>query len=304
MSTREALAALIERFTPSEGPHETCCGPRVGLYRVTQPSEPNHAVHEPAFCVLAQGRKRVLVGDAVHHYDSHNFFLASVDVPVAGQVIEASPEAPYLSFRITLDPDLVSEMIMEAGLAARLDAAAPLVGGMSAGAMTPQLFDAACRMVRLMETPEDAPMLAPLIEREILYRLLTGEHGPRLAQIARRDGRLRQVNRAIGWIKRNFDQPFSIDAVAEEARMSASALHQHFKAVTSLSPLQYQKQIRLQEARRLILVQRLDAATAGHTVGYDSPSQFSREYARLFGAPPLRDVARLREQPEPLAVGA
>lgn len=301
MSTREALAALIERFTPSEGQHETCCGPRVSLYRVHQPSEPHHGVHDPAFCVIAQGCKRVLVGDVVHTYDGQNFFLAAVDVPVAGQVVEASPEAPYLSFRIVLDPTLVSELIMDAGLAARLDAAAPLVGGMSAGAMTPELFDVICRMVRLMETPEHASILAPLIERELIYRLLIGPHGPRLAQIARRDGRLRQVNRAIGWIKRNFDQPFSIDAVADEARMSASALHQHFKAVTSLSPLQYQKQIRLQEARRLILVQRLDAATAGHTVGYDSPSQFSREYARLFGAPPLRDVARLREQPEPVA---
>lgn len=301
MSTREALAALIERFTPHEGPHETCCGPRVGLYRVHQPSEPMHAVHEPAFCILAQGRKRVMVGDVVHTYDDRNFFLAAVDVPVAGQVVEASPEAPYLSFRITLDPTLVSEMIMDCGLVARLDAAAPLVGGMSAGAMTPALFDAACRMVALMDCPQDAPILAPLIEREILYRLLTGEQGPRLAQIARRDGRLRQVNRAIGWIKRNFDQPFSMEAVAEEARMSPSALHQHFKAVTSLSPLQYQKQIRLQEARRLILVQHLDAATAGHSVGYESPSQFSREYARLFGAPPLRDVARLREQPERMA---
>jgi AraC-like DNA-binding protein len=262
MSTREALAALIERFAPNEGPHDTCCGPRVGLYRVSQPSEPTYAVHEPAFCVLAQGRKRVLVGDAVHHYDDRNFFLASVDVPVVGQVIEAS-----------------------------------------AGAMTPELFDAACRMIRLMETPEHAPVLAQLIEREILYRLLTGDQGPRLAQIARADGRLRQVNRAIGWIKRNFSQPFSIEDVAAEARMSASALHQHFKAVTALSPLQYQKQLRLQEARRLILVQRFDCATAGHKVGYDSPSQFSREYARLFGAPPLRDAARLREQPD-LMVGA
>jgi AraC-like DNA-binding protein len=303
MSTREALAALIERFAPNEGPHDTCCGPRVGLYRVSQPSEPTYAVHEPAFCVLAQGRKRVLVGDAVHHYDDRNFFLASVDVPVVGQVIEASPEAPYLSFRITLDPNMISEMIMETGMAARLDVSAPLVGGMSAGAMTPELFDAACRMIRLMETPEHAPVLAQLIEREILYRLLTGDQGPRLAQIARADGRLRQVNRAIGWIKRNFSQPFSIEDVAAEARMSASALHQHFKAVTALSPLQYQKQLRLQEARRLILVQHFDCATAGHTVGYDSPSQFSREYARLFGAPPLRDAARLREQPD-MMVGA
>ena len=300
MSTREALAALIERFAPDEGPVDTCC-PRGNLYRLHAPSEPSHALHDPSFCVLAQGRKRVLVGEVVHEYDDRNFFLSSIDVPVSGQVVEASPELPYLSFRIILDANLISEMIMECGLAARLDAAAPLVGGMSAGAMTPQLFDAACRMVSLMDCPEDAPILGPLIEREILYRLLTGPQGPRLAQIARRDGRLRQVNRAIGWIKRNFDQPFSIDAVADEARMSASALHQHFKAVTSLSPLQYQKQIRLQEARRLILVQRLDAATAGHTVGYDSPSQFSREYARLFGAPPLRDVTRLREQPEQMA---
>jgi AraC-like DNA-binding protein len=300
MSTREALAALIERFTPDEGPRETCC-PRVNLYRATQTTEPVHGVHEPAFCVLAQGRKRVFVGDVMHEYDERNYFLSSIDVPAAGQVVAASPNEPYLSFRIVLDPNLISEMMMECGLAARLDAAAPLVGGMSAGAMTPALFDAVCRMVSLTESPEDVLVLAPLIEREIVYRLLTGEQGPRLAQIARRDGRLRQVNRAIGWIKRHFDQPFSIDAVAEEARMSPSALHQHFKAVTSLSPLQYQKQIRLQEARRLILVQRLDAATAGHSVGYDSPSQFSREYARLFGAPPLRDVTRLREQPEQMA---
>jgi AraC-like DNA-binding protein len=300
MSTRQALAALIERFTPEEGPLETCC-PRVNLYRVSQTTEPVHGVHEPSFCVLAQGRKRVFVGDVMHEYDERNYFLSSIDVPAAGQVVAASPEEPYLSFRIVLDPRLISEMIMECGLAARLDAAAPLVGGMSAGAMTPALFDAVCRMVSLTDCPDDAPVLAPLIERELLYRLLTGEQGPRLAQIARRDGRLRQVNRAIGWIKRNFDQPFSMEAVADEARMSTSALHQHFKAVTSLSPLQYQKQIRLQEARRLILVQRLDAATAGHAVGYDSPSQFSREYARLFGAPPLRDVARLREQPEQMA---
>ncbi len=302
MSTRQALAALIERFAVDEGPFQIC-HPRANLYRACQTTEPVHGVHEPAFCVLAQGRKRVYVGEAVHEYDERNYFLSSVDVPAAGQVVAASPEEPYLSFRIVLDPGLISEMMMETGLAARLDAAAPLVGGMSAGAMTPPLFDAVCRMISLMDTPDDAPFLAPLIEREIVYRLLTGEQGPRLAQIARRDGRLRQINRAIGWIKKNFDQPFSIDAVADEARMSASALHQHFKAVTSLSPLQYQKQIRLQEARRLILVQRLDAATAGHSVGYDSPSQFSREYARLFGAPPLRDVARLREQPEPMAGG-
>lgn len=298
MSTREALAALIERFTPDEGLNETCCGPRMALVRATRPSEPTHAVHEPALCILAQGRKQVLAGDAIHIYDSTRFFLASVDVPVVGQVIEASPEAPYLCFKMTLDPAVIGELVMEAGLAARLDTDAPLTGGLAVGLLTPPLIDAVARMVCLLEAPDDAAILAPLIEREILYRVLTGEQGARLAQIARADGRLRQVNRAIGWIKRNFDQPFRIEVVAEEARMSVSTLHQHFKAVTALSPLQYQKQLRLQEARRLILIQRIDAAAAGHAVGYDSASQFSREYARLFGAPPLRDAARLRERPD------
>jgi AraC-like DNA-binding protein len=298
MSTREALAALIERFTPSEGVNETCCGPRMSLYRVTQPSDPVHAVHEPSLCILVQGRKRVLAGNAVHHYGPNNYFLAAVDVPVVGQVIEASPQAPYLCFRMTLDPAVISELMMEAGLAARFEAEAATACGLAVGLLNPSLIDATLRMVRLLERPEDASILAPLIEREILYRVMTDEHGARLAQIARADGRLRQVNRAIGWIKRNFDQPFRIEAVAEEARMSVSTLHQHFKAVTALSPLQYQKQLRLQEARRLIVIQRIDAAAAGHAVGYDSASQFSREYARLFGAPPLRDAARLRDRPD------
>jgi transcriptional regulator GlxA family with amidase domain len=171
---------------------------------------------------------------------------------------------------------------------------------MAVSEVNPPLLDAVMRMVRLMETPREAAVLAPLIEREILYRMLLGDQGPRLAQIARADGRMRQVRRAIGWIKQHFDQHFSIEDLAAEARMSPSALHRHFKAVTALSPLQYQKQIRLQEARKLILVQRLDAGSAGHAVGYDSASQFSREYARLFGAPPLRDVARLRSRPDML----
>ena len=166
--------------------------------------------------------------------------------------------------------------------------------------VNPPLLDAVMRMVRLIDTPRDAAVLAPLIEREILYRMLLGDQGPRLAQIARADGRMRQVKRAIGWITQHFNQPFSIEELAAEARMSPSALHRHFKAVTALSPLQYQKQIRLQEARKLILAQRLDAGAAGHAVGYDSPSQFSREYARLFGAPPLRDAARLRGRPDML----
>jgi transcriptional regulator GlxA family with amidase domain len=160
--------------------------------------------------------------------------------------------------------------------------------------MSDDLLDAAVRLVRLLGSPRDAPILAPLAEREILYRLLRSDQTSRMSQIAFAESKLQQVNRAIGWIKRNFREPFSVETLADEARMSASALHQHFKTVTGMSPLQYQKNFRLQEARRMMLTQAADAAMAGHAVGYESPSQFSREYRRLFGAPPLRDIERLR----------
>jgi AraC-like DNA-binding protein len=254
-----------------------------------------------AVCVVAQGRKQVLSGGSVLVYDALNYVVASVDLPVIGQVVEASPEAPYLSFRMTLDPAVIGDLLLQlGGEPALAQDAGPLIGAMAVSQVNPPLLDAVMRMVRLIDTPRDAAVLAPLIEREILYRMLLGDQGPRLAQIARADGRMRQVKRAIGWITQHFNQPFSIEELAAEARMSPSALHRHFKAVTALSPLQYQKQIRLQEARKLILAQRLDAGSAGHAVGYDSPSQFSREYARLFGAPPLRDAARLRSRPDML----
>jgi AraC-like DNA-binding protein len=228
-----------------------------------------------------------------------NYLVASVDLPVIGQVVDASPEHPYLCFRMTLDPAVIGDLLLQlGGEPALAQDAGPLVGAMAVSQVNPPLLDAVMRMVRLIENPREAAVLAPLIEREILYRMLLGDQGPRLAQIARADGRMRQVKRAIGWIQSHFDQPFSIDDLAAEARMSPSALHRHFKAVTALSPLQYQKQIRLQEARKLILAQRLDAGSAGHAVGYDSASQFSREYARMFGAPPLRDAARLRARPD------
>jgi AraC-like DNA-binding protein len=293
------LAALIERYAPHDGDHGVC--DKASLHRASQPTEPKHGVFGAAVCVVAQGRKQVLSGGSVLVYDPLNYLVASVDLPVIGQVIEASPEEPYLSFRMTLDPAVIGDMLLQlGGEPALAQDAGPLIGAMAVSQVNPPLLDAVMRMVRLVDTPRDAAVLAPLIEREILYRMLLGDQGPRLAQIARADGRMRQVKRAIGWITQHFNQPFSIEELAAEARMSPSALHRHFKAVTALSPLQYQKQIRLQEARKLILAQRLDAGSAGHAVGYDSPSQFSREYARLFGAPPLRDAARLRSRPEML----
>lgn len=297
MSSSHDLAGLIAQFAPVDGMHETAL-PRVVLLRMSRPTEPLPDLHKPAVCIVVQGAKQVMVGQEVFTYDPAKHLVVSVDVPIVSHVTEASADKPYLCLRLDLDPVAIAALLLETGQASP----PPAVGaGVGLGATTPEVLDAAARLVRLLGNPDDAPFLAPLAEREILYRLLQGELGGRLREIASPDSRLAQVNRAISWIKLNFDRPFSMETLATEARMSASALHEHFKAITALSPLQYQKQLRLQQARRLILAGGLDAASAGHQVGYESPSQFSREYARLFGAPPMRDAARLRASPDALA---
>jgi AraC-like DNA-binding protein len=294
LSAARELGRLIEQFAGTDGVHATAI-PRVFLIRSSCPTDQLHAVQEPAVCFVAQGRKQVMAGQSVYVYDRAKYLIASVEIPIVGQIIEASPAAPYLCLRLDLEPAAIGALMLEAkvtGLAN--DAPGP---ALSLSSITPELLDAAIRLVRLLGVPRDIPVIAPLAEREILYRLLLGEQAPQLRQIAFAESKLQQINRAIGWIKRNYREPFSIDAVAAEARMSPSTFHEHFKSVTAMSPLQYQKQLRLQEARRLILSQSLDAATAGHVVGYESPSQFSREYKRTFGAPPARDIARLRDSP-------
>jgi AraC-like DNA-binding protein len=236
-----------------------------------------------------------MLGSQVFEYDPAKYLVVAVDAPIVGQVTEATPEMPYLCLRLDLDPALLGQLMLEAGISAA--PGEPVSRSVQLSTVTPELVDAMVRLVRLLEQPKDIGVLAPLAEREILYRLLLGEQGERLKQIAVAESRVQQINRAIGWIKNNFREPFRIETVAAEARMSPSALHAHFKAVTAMSPLQYQKQMRLQEARRLILSNAADAATAGHSVGYDSPSQFSREYARTFGLPPIRDIARMKAMP-------
>jgi len=289
------LTRLIERNAAADGANATAI-PRLFLHRASCVSEPMHGVYNPAVCLIAQGRKQAIAGDHVYLYDAMKYLVVSVDVPITSQILDASPDRPYLSLRLDLDPAAIAALMLESDMErAQREVPGPAVAINTLG---PELLDAAIRLLRLLDTPRDIPVLAPLAEREILYRLLHGEQGARMSQIACSASKLQQVNRAIGWIKRNFREPFSIDVVAEVARMSSSALHEHFRTVTGMSPLQYQKQLRLQEARRLILIQRIDAAAAGHAVGYDSPSQFSREYARLFGAPPVRDAARLRERSE------
>lgn len=289
------LASLISRNIGADGIHATAI-PRLSLGRASELTGPMPTVYDPALCIVVQGRKQVMLADEVYVYGPEQFLVVSVDLPVVGQVIEATPNEPYLFLKLNLDPGQLSALMMELGQGApRNQGTEQLRLGLSISPLAPPLLDAVVRLARLVETPNDIPILAPLVEREIHYRLLSSEYGDRLRQIATSDHRLVAVNRAINWLRQNYAAPFRIETVAREARMSPSALHHSFKSVTAMSPLQYQKQLRLQEARRLMLGQAMDAATASHHVGYESPSQFSREYSRLFGAPPSRDIARLKE---------
>ena len=285
------LQAAIARFAPADGLHATPI-PGLTLIRFSRPSEPCHGLVQPALCIVAQGRKRTVAGDRVLGYDAEQFLVVTADTPIIGQITEASPEEPYLCLKLDLSPAAITELLIDVG--GITGGAAEADASLSVSRVTLELVDGAARLVRLLSSPDDIRVLAPMVIREILYRVLQTDQATRLQQIALAESRLQQINRAIGWIKTNYRDSFAIETVAAEARMSPSSLHVHFKAVTAMSPLQYQKQLRLQEARRLMLAEALDAATAGHRVGYDSPSQFSREYARTFGAPPLRDVARLK----------
>ncbi|WP_459666342.1 AraC family transcriptional regulator, partial [Novosphingobium sp. 11B] len=256
---------------------------------------PVHMVQRPALCIIAQGSKRVLLGDAVIDYGPASYLVASLDLPITGAVTQASADAPYLCFCLYLDPALLSEIALTLP---PLPAGTEERGGMTLHPMTPELIDAAARLTALLGDPANAPLLAPLIERELLVRLMTGPGAGILRAIASGESRTSQLAKSIAWLKTHFREPFSGPHLAALAGMSLSSFHDHFRRATAMTPLQYQKQLRLQEARALMLADRLDAAEAGFRVGYDSPSQFSREYRRLFGAPPVRDVGRLRATPQ------
>lgn len=276
---------------PLDGSRETPID-GVGLIRASAPTMPMPVLYEPTLCLVAQGRKQVMLGSTAYVYDAARYLVASVDLPVTGSVVEASPAKPYLCLRINLDVRELSDLALripvpdETGDEPR--------AGIALGTTTSQLVDAAVRLVDLLDSARDASELAPLVKREIAYRLLTGPGNAAIRQMTRANGRMGQIARAIGWIRVNYAQAWSIDDVAEVAGMSRSAFHAHFKAVTSMSPLEFRTQLRLQEARRLMLAEAADAATAGHRVGYESPSQFSREYGRLYGLSPARDARRLR----------
>ncbi|MEH6706407.1 MAG: AraC family transcriptional regulator [Alloalcanivorax venustensis] len=264
--------------------------PRVAMVQGAIPEHHLAAVYDPMINLILQGSKSMTVGERTLHYDPATYFVMSVDLPAAGVVRPAASGEPYLAVSLTLDArilaDLLSDLPDSAGGGGR-DA------GFSVAAMTPELLDAWARLLRLMKRPDDIPALAPAYEREILYRVLQGPLGWMLRDIATPDTALARVNRAIQRLRRDYARPLRMEALAEEAAMSLSAFHRHFKAVTNLSPLQYQKQLRLLQARTLLVAAGYGVTRAAHEVGYESPTQFSREYARAFGQPPSKDTARI-----------
>ncbi|ETX26971.1 AraC family transcriptional regulator [Roseivivax isoporae] len=280
------LTKDIAQWTRVDGVHATPV-PRLHLIRSGAPTQEVHAVHEPAICIVLQGAKRVLLGDRVYDYGPTHYLAVSFDLPIVGQITEATLEEPYLCMRLDIEAGQLAE------LAARLPGDSTHEGdapGLMLGRTTQEILDAAGRLLSLLETPEDIPVLAPLYERELLYRVLSAPGGRAVARAVLGPGPERHVARAIAWLRERYREPFEMARLSEAARMQPSALHQHFKAITRTSPLQYQKRLRLLEARRLMLFESHSAAEAGFAVGYESPSQFSREYRRAFGNPPMRDI--------------
>jgi AraC-like DNA-binding protein len=284
------LAALVTRLTPLEGIYPSAV-PGLTVIRANAPSTPTPSVYEPSLCIVVQGRKRAVLGDDVYYYDALNYLTVSVTLPAIGHVLEATPEKPYLCLRLELDARMIGELLLQVGRSA----VPPSTDrGLYVARTGPQLLDAVLRLTRLLEKPRDAAILAPLVLREIHYRVLTGELGHRLRELCVVDSQVNRVARAIELLRKRFTESLRIEDLAAAAHMSESSLHHRFKAVTAMSPMQFQKHLRLHEARRLMLTEGLEAAAAAHRVGYESPSQFSREYRRLFGAPPRREIETVR----------
>ncbi len=290
-ANREELVERIGRTMRQDGTAQPL--PGLHLYRHSFPLEQVYSIVEPSFCVVAQGSKEFLLDERRYRYDPFNYLLVTVDLPYAGQVLEASPERPFLCLRLDLTPALVGEVMVEVGHVSPAEPAD--VRAITVSPMDGHLLDAMVRVSRLLDAPDEAPVLMPLITREIIYRLLKGEQGARLRHLAVLGGYSPSIARAIERLRQEFDQPLRVESLARESGMSVSLFHRHFKAVTALSPLQFQKRLRLLEARRLMLGQDLDAASAAYRVGYHDASHFNREYKSLFGVPPMRDVQRLRE---------
>ncbi len=291
-ASRRELATRIARWTEKNHRFEPEI-PGLRLVRYEAPTEPMSGIYDPSLCLVVQGAKRVILEEDEYVYDANHYLVTSVGLPVVANVVEASPEVPLLGLVLEIDLRIVAQLMVDSSL--------PVANtkqsgrGMAVSEVCLPLLNAFLRLVDLLEHPEDTPILAPLIHKEIIYRLLTGEQGPRIRQIASSGSHSSQIARAMDWLRLNYAQQLKVEHLARQIGMSTSTFHHHFRAMTAMSPLQYQKKMRLLEARRLMLTEQQDATSAAIQVGYESPSQFSREYRRQFGAPPLRDIKKLQE---------
>ncbi len=292
MSTNPELVQRIERRALSEHNTTTAYQP-LTLHRWTHPTDPISYMLSPNICLIGQGVKRVMLGDEIYIYDAQHFLLSSLDLPVTAEIMEASEEKPYLGLTLNLNLNLLSQLMMDSNLPAPERKLA--CQGVSVSPLEPDLLGAIYRLMDLLETPEDLPIMAPLIEKEICYRLLRGVQGPRLRQMVTHGSQSHSIARAVQWLKQSYRESFKVSDLAHRVGMSDSAFYAHFRELTTMTPLQFQKKLRLEEARRLMLTQDQDAASASFMVGYESPSQFNREYKRLFGMPPLKDIKQLRQ---------
>jgi AraC-like DNA-binding protein len=288
---RLELVDRLKRAAPGDGAHETPI-PGLAAIRASQPSSPLPSVYEPSLCIVVQGRKQARLSDELYVYDPLHYLVVSVTLPIIGQITEASPERPYLCLRINMDRKVIGELLLQAGSAVAQRAS--MDRGLYVAKADGEFLDAVVRLVRLLERPQEAAVLAPLVLRELHFRALTGELGQRLRELCIVDSQVQRIARVIDVLRTRFHEPFRIEDLAAIAHMSPSSFHHRFKEITAMSPLQFQKQLRLHEARRLMLADGLEASSAAHRVGYESPSQFSREYRRLFGAPPRREIGAVR----------
>jgi AraC-like DNA-binding protein len=290
---QDELAKIIERHTGQDGAHATAI-PSLFFSRYSNVTGPNYGVYNPSLCIVVQGEKEVWLEQERFRYSPADYLIASVDLPVVAQVMEATYDVPYLALKIEFTPSQILEVLSDSEI--RIGLKENTKRAMYVSPMELSMLDAVIRLVRLLDDPKDIPVLAPIYTKEILYRVLQGPHGSALKQIAIEGSYTYRISDVIEHIKNNYNKSIRIEELAEIANMSVSSLHRHFKEVTAMSPIQFQKQLRLQEARRLLLTESTDATDVAYQVGYESPSQFSREYSRMFGFPPIEDIKRLRAE--------
>ena len=288
-SKREELKLLIARFSNGKDIFDTTI-PGVSVFCISSPNPPACLIYEPCLCMAAQGAKLITLAGESYVYDAKHYLIASINLPTMAQVIHASKDNPYYGFKLRLHPGEIAQLMIESGF--DISQSAPLQRGIALGKVDYPLLDAVSRLISLLDSPKDIQILAPLIKKEIIYRLLSGPQGSRLMQLSISGSPTNRMAKAITWIMENFESKIKIENLADIANMSTSAFHKHFRRMTAMSPLQYQKVLRLQEARKMMLSDSADVATAAYKVGYESATQFNREYKRLFGDSPRREIMK------------